>query len=59
MDDVRWMTYAELAEARGISKASAARLVMRRKWTRRRGNDGGARVAVPVGEDQPKHDDTG
>jgi hypothetical protein len=59
MDDVRWLSYGELAEARGISKASAQRLVMRRRWPRRRGNDQTVRVAVPVGEDQPKHDDTG
>jgi chromosome segregation ATPase len=58
MDDVRWLSYGELAEARGISKASAQRLVMRRHWLRRRGNDQTVRVAVPVGEDQPKHDDT-
>ena len=55
--DVRWMTYAELGKARGISTASATRLAFRRKWRRQGGNDGIARVAVPVGEDQRRHDD--
>jgi hypothetical protein len=55
--DVRWMTYAELGRARGISTASATRLAFRRKWRRQGGNDGIARVAVPVGEDQSKRDD--
>ena len=57
--DVRWMTYAELGKARGISTASATRLAFRRKWRRQSGNDGIARVAVPIGEDQSRHDDRG
>lgn len=59
MDDeefVRWMTYAELGRARGINIASATRLAFRRKWKRHPGNDGTARVAVPIGEDKPPHD---
>jgi hypothetical protein len=44
------MTYAELGRVRGISTASATRLAFRRKWQRQRGNDGTARVAVPVSE---------
>jgi hypothetical protein len=59
MDDdtksVRWMTYAELAEARGISVASATRMAFRRKWKRQPGNDGTARVAVPIGEEKRTH----
>jgi hypothetical protein len=55
MDDdtagARWMTYAELAEARGISLTSATRMAFRRKWKRQPGNDGTARVAVPIGQD--------
>ena len=47
------MTYRELGKARGISAASAARLAYRKGWQRQPGNDGAARVAVPVGEDQP------
>lgn len=55
-DAVRWMTYAELGAARGISTASATRLAFRRKWRRQGGNDKTARVAVPIGEAQPKSD---
>jgi signal transduction histidine kinase len=51
--DTRWMTYRELAQARGISAASAARLAFRKGWLRQPGNDGAARVAVPIGDDQP------
>jgi hypothetical protein len=51
--DTRWMTYRELGKARGISAASAARLAYRKEWQRQPGNDGAARVAVPLGEDQP------
>ena len=47
------MTYRELGKARGISVASAARLAFRKGWQRQPGNDGAARVAVPIGEDQP------
>jgi hypothetical protein len=46
--DVRWMTYDEMAEAMGITPDSARRLVARRKWARRQGNDGRARVGVPA-----------
>jgi hypothetical protein len=51
--DTRWMTYRELGKARGISADSAARLAFRKGWPRQPGNDGAARVAVPIGEDQP------
>jgi len=46
--ETRWLTYAELAAARGISRNSAVRVAKRRNWPRRKGNDGSARVAVPV-----------
>ena len=48
-DDSRWMTFAELAKARGISRLSAERLVRRHKWRRQPGNDGRTRVLVPSG----------
>ena len=51
--DSRWMTYAELAQARGIREPAAVRLVQRRGWERHQGNDGSARVAVPVAELRP------
>jgi hypothetical protein len=44
----RWMTYPELGEAFGITAASAKRLAIRRRWPKRPGNDGRARVGVPV-----------
>jgi hypothetical protein len=47
-DGARRMTYAELADVRGISRASAERLVRRRKWPRQVGNDGVVRVIVPL-----------
>ena len=46
--DTRWMTYTELGEMLGIERLSAKRLAMRHRWPRRAGNDGAARVAVPV-----------
>lgn len=48
--DSRWLTYRQLAEQRGISPASAKRLAMRKRWRRQAGNDGIARVAVPMTE---------
>ena len=61
MDDItpatRRMTYAELAEARGITTGSAEQLARRRRWPRQLGNDGMVRVTVPLGEDHviPRH----
>src|SRR3954468_3479898 len=54
--DIRWLTYREIGEIRGISTASATRLVIRRKWRRRAGNDGTVRVAVPAEEAQRQGD---
>jgi len=51
--DGRWMTLAELADVRRISKASAARLMRRRRWRRQPGNDGQIRVWVPTEADKP------
>lgn len=48
MNDARWMTYDELAAALGIAPDSARRLVARKKWARRPGNDGKARISVPA-----------
>lgn len=48
MTDTKWMTYAELAEALGIGADSARNLVRRKRWPRQAGNDGLARVGVPV-----------
>lgn len=57
-DGTRWMSYAELAKLRGISKASATRLAFRRGWPRQSGNDGMARVAVPLTALRPDTDAT-
>jgi hypothetical protein len=43
----RWMSYAELAEARGIDKLSAMRMARRRRWLKQTANDGTVRVLVP------------
>jgi hypothetical protein len=47
-DGARRMTYAELADIRGISPASAKRLAQRHRWGRQVGNDGISRVTVPL-----------
>ena len=49
-DETSWVSYGELAHIQGISKASAARLAVRRCWTRKAGGDGSVWVAVPVSE---------
>jgi hypothetical protein len=46
-DDGRWLSYAELAEVRGITRKAAARLALRHRWRRQPGNDGATRVLVP------------
>lgn len=59
-DAGEWLSFAELGQRRGISKASAERLVRRRRWRRQAANDGTVRVYVPTGAleaaDRP-HDD--
>src|SRR5215218_4136753 len=44
---VKWMSYDELAAAIGINRESARQLAIRKRWGRRKGNDGKARVGVP------------
>jgi uncharacterized coiled-coil protein SlyX len=54
-DDGRWMTFAELSQARGISEPSARKLVRRHKWRRQAGNQGIVRILVPAEAlDRPK-----
>ncbi len=48
MSDTKSMTYTELAEALGIGGDSARNLVRRKRWQRRPGNDGLARIEVPL-----------
>ncbi|HEX2973239.1 MAG TPA: hypothetical protein VHP11_12970 [Tepidisphaeraceae bacterium] len=47
MSESVWMTYADMAQALGITPASAKRLAIRRGWPKRPGNDGQALVSVP------------
>jgi len=47
-DSARWMTFAELGAARGISKASAIKLIRRHGWRRQRDNQGHVRALVPL-----------
>jgi hypothetical protein len=46
--ETRLLTYAELGQVLGITVDSAKRLARRRGWRKQPGNDGRARVAVPV-----------
>jgi hypothetical protein len=45
--DGRWLSYAELAEARGVDKPSALKLALRKRWPRRKDNHGTMQVLVP------------
>jgi hypothetical protein len=45
--DARWLTYDEIAAVLGIGSESARVLVRRKRWPRRAGNDGKARIGVP------------
>jgi hypothetical protein len=46
--DAKLMTYAEVADALGITVKSARNLARRHRWQRKPGNDGMARVEVPL-----------
>src|SRR3712207_240094 len=56
MSDVRWLTYDEMAQELRITRESARQLTIRKRWPRRKGNDGKARIGVP--EDARTSDDT-
>jgi hypothetical protein len=49
-ETTRWLSYAELAEARVISKRAAIRLANRHRWRCQKGDGGMIRVAVPASE---------
>jgi hypothetical protein len=51
--DSRWMSYAELAEARRITASSAIKLVVRRGWRRQKDNHGIMRALVPPEWSEP------
>jgi hypothetical protein len=42
-----WLSYDDIADRLRITPASARNLVRRKRWQRRPGNDGRARIAVP------------
>lgn len=46
--DDRWLSYDEISRIRGIGRESAVKLVRRKRWPRRPGNDGTARALIPV-----------
>jgi hypothetical protein len=48
--EVQWLTYDELAERLGIGRESARTLVKRKRWARQTGNDGRARIGLPIEE---------
>lgn len=53
--DEEWLTYAEAAERLNIKPDSVKRRARARKWPRRTGNDGLARVRIeaPEGREEP------
>jgi ABC-type transporter Mla subunit MlaD len=46
--DTRSLSYDEIADMLGIERESARHLAFRRRWRRTKGNDGKARVDVPL-----------
>jgi hypothetical protein len=47
-DEIRLLSYDEIAELFDIERESARHLALRKQWRRTKGNDGRARVEVPV-----------
>jgi hypothetical protein len=47
MDDVRWLSYEEAADALAITLDSAPVISRRKRWPRRKGNDRKTRIGVP------------
>ncbi len=48
LEETRWLSYAELARAKAISKRAAIRLASRHGWQHRPDHRGPVRVAVPA-----------
>jgi hypothetical protein len=53
-DGGRWLTYAQLAKMRGITRKAAIRMTQRHRWRRQPGNDGTALVWVPHADLTPR-----
>jgi uncharacterized small protein (DUF1192 family) len=47
-DETLRLSYSELAQARGVTVATARRMTLRHKWPKQLGNDGRTRVLVPA-----------
>src|SRR5690242_15452534 len=47
---MRWLSYDEMADVLGMGRESARVLARRKRWPRRPGNDGRARIGVPEDE---------
>jgi|SRR4051794_4592525 cation transport regulator ChaB len=48
MSDIEWLTLDETAARLGISRESARRTALRKRWGKRPGNDGRVRIGVPI-----------
>lgn len=46
-DNLLWLTYDEAAARLDVKKASVQRMARAKKWPRRTGNDGRARIGIP------------
>lgn len=55
--DGRWLTYDELANMRGISRASARRLVQRNGWRQQHDDQQTVRILVPLDRWSPSMSD--
>ena len=51
--DVRWLSYSQIAALRGISRASAERMVRKHRWRRTQNNHGVTVAAVPLDYAEP------
>jgi hypothetical protein len=47
-DDGVWMTYGQLAAARGVKRIAAVRIVQRHKWRHRRATTGRCACLFPM-----------
>jgi len=50
----RWLTYDEMVSLMGLTRGSAKVLARTKRWPRRPGNDGRARISVPEEEIQAR-----
>lgn len=56
MDDGEWLTYDEAGQRLGILADSVRRRASAKKWPRRAGNDGKARILIPFAALTPTPD---